>query len=177
MPRWEPRRLSSVSLFAPPPQPEDPAAVYLRSLCFIYHGADILLIRSPCGADYWNAIGGRINRGEEPLEAAQREVREEAGIRPALAFRGVATVIVRSTGEHWAMFLFSGPVADRAVVESPEGPLRWAGPREIATLPVFPDLPYLLPHMVRSGIVLAKFTYATPDPRALEVSSIQVAVY
>jgi len=166
-----------MSLFAPPPRPEDPAAVYLRSLCFIFHGDDLLLIRSPRDADYWNAIGGRINRGEEPLEAAQREVWEEAGIRPALGFRGVATAIVRSTGEHWAMFLFSGRVAERAVVESSEGPLRWVSPGEVAALSVFPDLPYLLPHMVRSGIVLAKVTYATPDPRALEVSSIQVAVY
>jgi len=166
-----------MSLFTPPPRPEDPAAVYLRSLCFIFHGHDVLLIHSPRDADYWNAIGGRINRGEEPLEAAQREVWEEAGIRPSLEFRGVATAIVRSTGEHWAMFLFSGQVAERTVVESPEGPLRWVSPGDIAVLPVFPDLPYLLPHMVRRGIVLAKFTYATPDPRALEVSSIQVAVY
>jgi 8-oxo-dGTP pyrophosphatase MutT (NUDIX family) len=166
-----------VSVFTPPPRPEDPAAVYLRSLSFIFHGHDVLLIHSPRDAAYWNVIGGRINRGEEPLEAAQREVWEEAGIRPALEFRGVATAIVRSTGEHWAMFLFSGRVAERTVVESPEGPLRWAAPREIATLPVFPDLPYLLPYMAGSGTLLAKFTYATPDARALEVPSIQVAVY
>jgi 8-oxo-dGTP pyrophosphatase MutT (NUDIX family) len=144
-------------------------------LCFVFHGDDLLLIRDRDG--HWNALGGRINRGEDPLEGAQREVWEEAGIRPALRFRGVATVIVRSTGEHWAMFLFSGDVADRAVVESAEGPLRWAGPEEIPRLTLVPDLPYLLPHMAGHGVVLAKITYTTPGPRALETDAIRVTVF
>jgi len=159
-----------LSLFAPRPRPDDPTAIYLRTLCFIFHGDDVLLIqrRHDPDAGYWNAIGGRVNRGEDPLEGAQREVWEEAGIRPALEFRGVATVIVRSTGEHWAIFLFSGRVADRAVAESPEGPLRWAAPDEIASLPILADLPYLLPYMSAGrGVALAKFTYATPDPQSL----------
>jgi hypothetical protein len=59
-------------------------------------------------------------------------------------------------------------VADRTVVESSEGPLRWASPDEIASMPVLADLPHLLPYMSnRKGVVLAKFTYATPDPQAL----------
>ena len=159
-----------MSLFAPRRRPDEPAAIHLRALCFIFHGERVLLIyqRDDPGPGFWNAIGGRVNRGEDPLEAAEREVWEEAGIRPALEFRGVATVIVRSTGEHWAIFLFSGRVADRAVAESPEGPLRWAAPDEIASLPILADLPYLLPYMSAGrGVVLAKFTYATPDPQSL----------
>lgn len=163
-----------MGILPPRPNPEGPAAVYLRTLCFIFCGQDVLLIqrqRDP-DAGYWNAIGGKINRGEGPLEAAQREIEEEAGICPIPEFCGVATAIVRSTGEHWVIFLFFARVEDRAVVPSPEGPLRWAAPDEIASLPVLPDIPLLLPHVRTPGrVVLAKFVYATPDPSTLEESS------
>lgn len=163
-----------MGILPPRPNPEGPAAVYLRTLCFVFCGQDVLLIqrqREP-DAGYWNAIGGKINRGEGPLEAAQRELQEEAGITPALEFRGVATVVVRSTGEHWVIFLFSAQVEDRAVVPSTEGPLHWVAPDEIASLPVLPDIPLLLPHARSPArVVLAKFIYATPDPATLEESS------
>lgn len=165
----------------PRPHPEGPTAIYLRTLCFVFHGDDLLLILRGHAPDagYWNAIGGKINRGEDPLEAAQRELEEEAGIHPELDFRGVATVVVRSTGELWSIFLFSASVNDRAVVPSDEGPLRWVSPHEIGTLRVFPDIPLLLQHMSEPGgaVVLAKFVYATPDPQTLDASSVRVSLY
>jgi 8-oxo-dGTP diphosphatase len=166
-----------VGLLAPNPHPEGPAAVHLRTLCFVFCGEDLLLIhrQRPPDAGRWNAIGGKLNRGEDPLEAARRELREEAGIEPPLAFRGVATVVVRSTGEHWVIFLFSARVEDRAVTPSREGPLRWASPGELASLPVVPDIPLLLPYLRGrdSVVVLAKFTYADVDAAAPEAARIQ----
>lgn len=166
-----------MGVFAASPHPDGPSAVYLRTLCFIFHGADVLLIcrKHPPAAGYWNAIGGKIDRGEDPLEAAVREVREEAGIDPALVFRGVATAIVRSTGEHWTIFLFAADVNDRAVVASDEGPLRWVAPDEIAALPVLPDIPLLLPHVRdrAGGPIVAKFVYATPDASTLEATLVR----
>lgn len=130
----------------------------------------------PPDEGYWNAIGGKIDRGEDPLEAAQRELKEEAGIEPALEFRGVATVVVRSTGEHWTIFLFSSRAEDAAVVvPSPEGPVRWVRPDELDALPVLPDIPLLLPHLREAdrGVILAKFTYATRDIDTLESSLVR----
>jgi len=137
----------------------------------------VLLIHRlhPPDEGYWNAIGGKIDRGEDPLEAAQRELKEEAGIEPALEFRGVATVVVRSTGEHWTIFLFSAHVDDAEVTASPEGPVRWVGPDELDALPVLPDIPLFLPHLKEAdrGVILAKFTYATPDLATLEASLVR----
>ena len=167
-----------MGIFTPSPNPEGPTAIYLRTLCFVFHGDDLLLIfkQDASGPGVWNAIGGKVARGEDPLDAAQRELLEEAGIRPALDFRGVATVIVRSTGEHWSIFLFSARVDDRAVVPSPEGPLRWAAPDEVTTLPVLPDIPLLLPPMRNpaGGVILAKFAYATPGPGTPEMTLIRI---
>lgn len=170
-----------MGLFAAPPHREGPTAVHLRTLCFIFHDERVLLIyqHRPPDPGVWNALGGKVDRGEDPLEAAQREAWEEAGICANLEFRGVATAVVHSTGEHWSMFLFSAWVDGPTVVPSAEGPLRWVAPHEISALPVFPDIPLLLPHMRHSsgGVVLAKFTYTTPDPGRLEAASIRVSVY
>jgi 8-oxo-dGTP diphosphatase len=146
-------------------------------LCFVFCGDDLLLIfrHRPPDAGMWNVPGGKIDRGEDPLEAARRELKEETGLAPALAFRGVATVIVRSTGEHWCIFLFSAAVDDRAVMPSEEGPLRWASPEAIASLPVLPDIPLLLPHLRGRGVILAKFTYAGADLATVETSIIRGA--
>jgi 8-oxo-dGTP diphosphatase len=155
-----------VGVPGPRPHPHGPAAVYLRTLCFVFCGEAVLLIlrRRPPDAGKWNAVGGKIDRGEDPLEAAQREVFEEAGISPPLDFRGVATVVVRSTGEHWVIFLFSARVSTDEVTASAEGPLRWTRPDEMAALPVLPDIPLLLPHLRDgAGVILAKFTYTGPQ--------------
>lgn len=168
-----------MGIFGPNPHPDGPSAVYLRTLAFVFCGEDLLLImrRHPPDEGKWNAVGGKINRGEDPLEAAQRELQEEAGITPPLEFRGVATVVVRSTGEHWCIFLFSAHVADRTVAASSEGPLRWASSAEVAALPVLPDIPLLLPHLLNKagGVVLAKFIYASPDLATLEDAVIRSA--
>ncbi len=168
-----------MGLFKPNPHPEGPTAIYLRTLCFVFHERNLLLIfrERPPDAGRWNAIGGKIDRGEDPLDAAQRELWEEAGIRPPLDFRGVATVIVRSTGEHWAIFLFSARIEDPTVAPSSEGSLRWVAPEEITTLPVLPDIPLLLPHIRNpgGGAVLAKFVYAGPDASTLESSEVRGA--
>jgi 8-oxo-dGTP pyrophosphatase MutT (NUDIX family) len=168
-------------IFAPLPHPDDPAAIYLRVLCLVFHGERVLLIFQPeaSGAGWWNFPGGRVERGEDPLDTAQRELFEETGLRADLEFRGVATAIIRSTGEHWSMFLFAARVDRADIVPSSEGPLRWAAPAEIGALPVFPDAPYLLKHLKdpSGGVVLAKFTYAERDPGSLEVASIRISVY
>lgn len=172
---------SGKNVFVPSPHPEGPSAVYLRVLCTVFWHDRVLLIFQPDGAGggWWNFLGGKVDRGEDPLDTAEREVFEEAGLRVPLEFRGVATAIVRTTGEHWSMFLFAGRVDRPEIVPSAEGPLRWVAPEELGTLPVFPDTPYLLPYLGDSagGIILAKYMFDDRDAHTLDVSSVRVSVY
>lgn len=168
--------VSGKDIFFPPPHPEDPSAVYLRVLCVVFHGDRVLMILQ---GGWWNFLGGRVERGEDPLDTAKRELFEEAGIQTDLQFRGVVTAIVRETGEYWSMFLFAAQVDRPDIVPSPEGPLRWVAPDEIGMLPVFPDIPYLLPHLRNpaGGILLAKYTFARREATTLEALSVRVSVY
>lgn len=43
-------------------------------------GGDVLLLKHSYGPDVWSLPGGGLARGEDPMEAARREVREELGI-------------------------------------------------------------------------------------------------
>ncbi|HPJ72777.1 MAG TPA: NUDIX domain-containing protein, partial [bacterium] len=53
-------------------------------LCFLVVGGDLLLIRKKTGLGrgMFNVPGGRIEPGEDPLDAAVRETREETGLTP-----------------------------------------------------------------------------------------------
>ena len=55
---------------------------YFRTVRVVvrYEG-EVLLIRHGYGAAGWGVPGGGVKRGEDPLEAGVREVREETGIR------------------------------------------------------------------------------------------------
>jgi len=44
---------------------------------------DVLLLKHSYGPDVWGLPGGGLGRGEEPMEAARREVREELGMELA----------------------------------------------------------------------------------------------
>lgn len=46
-------------------------------------GGDVLLLRHSYGPAVWAIPGGGLARGEDPLEAARREVREELGVELA----------------------------------------------------------------------------------------------
>jgi 8-oxo-dGTP diphosphatase len=111
--------------------------------------------RHPPNAGLWNGIGGKLNPGEDPYAACIREVSEESGLRvdhPVL--RAVLVIAVKSTGDLWVLFTFTAPAPPEEPVASEEGELRWIELDALGTLPVLPDLPLLLPHILSTKEVL-----------------------
>ncbi|OLC31751.1 MAG: hypothetical protein AUH31_02020 [Armatimonadetes bacterium 13_1_40CM_64_14] len=127
-------------------------------MCFLHADTRLLLLhrRHSPNAGLWNGIGGKLNSGEDPYAACIREVAEETGLHidhPLL--RAVIVISVKSTGELWVLFTFTAaPTTPEEPVASEEGELRWIELAALQTLPVLPDLPLLLPHVLSTTEVL-----------------------
>jgi len=55
-----------------------------RTLIFVTHGGDVLLVRGAPHKGWWagrlNGVGGHIERDEDVWTSARRELREEVGL-------------------------------------------------------------------------------------------------
>ena len=93
-------------------------------------------------ANKYNGLGGHIERGENPLVSARRELLEETGLSADLWLCG--TVIVDAGEMGICLFLFTGDCQEGEPQSSPEGLAEWIAYDAISELPVVEDLPVLL---------------------------------
>lgn len=126
-----------------------------RTLCFLLNGDDVLLMkRSPHKRIFpnrYNGVGGHIERDEDPLTSARREIHEETGITPhSLKLCAVYNV---DAGEATGiiLFVFTAQADSRDVTANDEGTLHWVKRGEISTLDLVDDLPMLLPRILALG--------------------------
>ena len=131
---------------------EDRYHLVPRVLCFVTLGDEVLLLRGAPGKKIWpgkyNGLGGHVERGESVHAAAEREIREEAGLAVKdLRLRGLITI---DTGEAAGIGLcvFTAAALARETLPSAEGALEWVPVGEIAELYLVEDLPALLPRVL-----------------------------
>ena len=125
-----------------------------RSLIFVTHGADVLLLRGAAHKGWWagrlNGVGGHIEREEDVWSSAQRELREETGLE-AVADLRLAAIINAALGaadNGIMLFVFTARSLTREVIESAEGTLEWIPQADLADYPVINDLRVLLPRVL-----------------------------
>jgi len=126
--------------------------VIARTLCFVFNGDSVLLMRRAAYKrvfpNRYNGLGGHIERDEDPLSCAVREIREESGLRVYdVRLRGVYNIDAGGTSGI-VLFIFSAMSDTREFVsETDEGTLEWVRVDEALKLDLVEDLPHILPRV------------------------------
>lgn len=136
-----------------------------RTLIFIRNDDELLLIKDSKDKKIWpglyNGIGGHIEKGEDALSAAHRELFEETGIKDIeLDLRAIIFIDVEEY-QGISMFVFSGNSDQKLLVSSEEGILDWIKIDRIKELPLVEDLYQLIPMVISPDkkIQFGKYSY------------------
>jgi len=117
-----------------------------RTAVFVRADGRYLLVKGAATKRIWpgmyNAIGGHVERGEDVLSSARRELLEEAGITADLWLCGIVIVDAGDSGV--GLYVYVGEQPRGIVHDSAEGTSRWLTLVEIRAEPSVEDLPYLL---------------------------------
>jgi len=120
-----------------------------RTLIFIERNDELLLIhknkKDSFGFSKLNGIGGHIEKGEEPYEAAKREVFEESGL--TIDKLSLVAIIFIEIGSNPGilLFVFKSKYIGGKLQESDEGNLVWMKRSLIKDeANIVKDIPFLL---------------------------------
>ena len=156
--------------------------VYARTLTFLLNSEEVLLIRRSPNAQIfpglYNGVGGHIERGEDVLSAAHREVHEETGLDvPNLSLHCLLHVDEGTDRPGVMVFIFVGHTQERDVTDTREGTLHWTPLTRISELNLLPDLPPLLSRILARPPCTAPFfarstILSDPDGESWEIQFV-----
>lgn len=126
-----------------------------RTLCFVLNGDDVLLMKRGAHRrvfpNRYNGVGGHIERDEDPLTSARREIREETGLSVTdLHLRAVYNIDAGET-TGIILFVFTARSQTRQLQPNDEGTLHWIPRGAVMSLDLVEDLPHLLPRILTGG--------------------------
>jgi len=126
-----------------------------RTLIFLTRGDSVLLLKGAPTKRIWankyNGVGGHIERGEDALSSAKRELNEETGLSADLHLVGTLLVDVEQD-MGICVYIFTGECLEGEPRPSDEGTLEWLPFDELEQYPLVEDVAVLLERILSMSV-------------------------
>jgi len=144
----------------------------------------LLLKRSPhkkYAPNVIHPVGGKVDLNENPFQAAQREVLEEAGVQVKnMRLEAVLLEItpVKDEPYNWMIFHFSADYDSGEITQTEEGELLWLPVEEIKQSELFPSVRYAIDQILNpdDGTVFATIKYDNEGKVASSTSKLDLCI-
>lgn len=143
-------------------------SVIPRTLSFVMSQGKVLLIKASdekAWSGIYNPIGGHIEEGEDILEAANREIFEEAQISaPDTSLVGIIHANNFFQKQIMLFITLSHIDIPSPILSTHEGSLAWIAVNELKSLPLHPDILPILDHLITNpGVFFTGTSQYSPD--------------
>lgn len=122
-------------------------------------------------ADCYNGLGGHVEPGETPYQAALREVQEESGLSPAALTLRALIHVTMPEPPGVMISVFVGEAPEGMVRASEEGTPVWIPRDALTDLHLVEDLYELLPRLLSPGDVIFGHYRFTDEGAVFQFSS------
>ena len=141
------------------------------TLIYAFRNDDILMLsRTANPNDYhfgkWNGLGGKLEVGENILEAAAREFEEESGIKKGTEhFQVLGTIHFPNFKPHkkedWWVTILTVELSqkERPILKSPEGDLKFIQKTNVLSLKLWAGDRHFLPLVIEKKSFLGSIEY------------------
>lgn len=122
-----------------------------RALCFVFYKDEVLLMKASEKKDWtgtYNPLGGHIEKGENVIDSAEREIREESGLTVTDTKLRVIIHVTDFFGKDVMMFVTESYTDTKDVKSCDEGELEWVKINELSNIKIFEDIKPILKHVL-----------------------------
>lgn len=166
-----------------PPKPisfqiNNSSNLQIATLCYLRKDGRTLLIRkshinNPGPHFLYNALGGKVKKGETPRECVIREVYEESGLTPKnLTLKGVVTVSGTDIPEYgvqdWYIFVYTSSEWEGELLSSDEGTPIWVDDNMVLQYVANKGDKHLLERLNSTGWFEGKIFYENQEVTQVE---------